>query len=98
MFTLLLPFRMARLVNRTSDEENRTFSILRKLDSLVRRGVTNSEVRHCIMVINESNNRAVLKEYYLRTREYIASAVPAEDTDRHRLNGTKAELDMLVRF
>ena len=38
VFTLLLAFRVARLVTRTSDEENRTFNILRKLDLLVKRG------------------------------------------------------------
>ena len=36
VFTLLLAFRVARLVTRTNDEENRTFIILRRLDSLVR--------------------------------------------------------------
>ena len=97
VFTLLLAFRVARLVTRTSDEENRTFTILRKLDSLVRRDVINSEVRRCIMVIDESNNQATLREYYLRTREYIASALPQDDSDRQRLNETEAELDMLVR-
>ena len=97
VFTLLLAFRVARLVTRTSDEENRTFSILRKLDSLVRRDVINSDVRRCIMVIDESNNQAQLKEYYLKTREFIASALPQDDSDRQRLNETEAELDMLVR-
>ena len=45
VFTLLLAFRVARLVTRASDEENRTFSVLRKLDSLVRRDVINPDVR-----------------------------------------------------
>ena len=97
VFTLLLAFRVARLVTRTSDEENRTFRIMRRLDSLVRREVINSEVRQCILVIDESNNQAVLKEYYLKTREYIASALPQNESDRQALNETEAELDMLVR-
>ena len=97
VFTLLLAFRVARLVTRTSDEENGTFSIMRKLDSLVRRDVINSEVRRCIMVIDESSNQAVLKEYYIKTRGYIASALPQDDSDRQALNETEAELDMLVR-
>ena len=97
MFTLLLAFRVARLVTRTSDEENRTFSILRKLDSLVRREVINEDVRQCIMVIDETNNQATLKEYYLKTRQYIATALPSDDSDRQALNNTEAELDMLVR-
>ena len=95
VFTLLLAFRVARLVTRTSDEENRTFSIMRKLDSLVRRDVINSEVRRCIMVIDESSNQAVLKEYYIKTRGYIARALPLDDSDRQALNETEAELDML---
>ena len=97
VFTLLLAFRVARLVTRTNDEENRTFSVLRKLDSLVRREVINGEVRQCIMVIDESNNQAVFKEHYLKTREYIASAIPLDDSDRQTRNQTEAELDMLVR-
>ena len=97
VFTLLLAFRVARLVARTSDEENRTFSILRKLDALSRRDVINRDVRQCIMVIDETNNQAVLREHYLKTREYIASAVPEDDSDRQSLNQTEAELDMLVR-
>ena len=86
VFTLLLAFRVARLVTRTNDEENRTFSVLRKLDSLVRREVINGEVRQCIMVIDESNNQAVFKEHYLKTREYIASAIPLDDSDRQTRN------------
>ena len=97
VFTLLLAFRVARLVTRTSEEENRTFSILRKLDALARRDVIDRNVRQCIMVIDESNNQAVLKEYYLKTRRYIATAIPADDADRQSLNTTEAELDMLVR-
>ena len=36
VFTLLLAFRVARLVSRTSEEDNRTFVIYRKLDLLAR--------------------------------------------------------------
>ena len=57
----------------------------------------NGEVRRCIMVIDEANDQAVLKEQYLKARDYIARAVPLDDSDRQRLNETEAELDMLVR-
>ena len=97
VFTLLLAFRVARLVTRTSDEENRTFTILRKLDSLVKRGVINGDVRECILVIDESNKQATLKDYYIRVRSYIADATPSDDSDRQALNQTEAELDTLVR-
>ena len=97
VFTLLLAFRVARLVTRTSDEENRTFNILRKLDRLVRRGVIEGEVRDCILIIDESNRQATLKEYYLKVRQYIREATPVDDSDREALNQTEADLDMLVR-
>ena len=97
VFTLLLAFRVARLVTRTGDEENRTFSILRKLDRLVRRGVIAGEVRQCIMDIDETNNQAKLKDHYLKTRKYIADANPLDDSDRQALNDAEAELDTLVR-
>ena len=97
VFTLLLAFRVARLVTRTSDEENRTFNLLRKLDSLVKRGVIDGEVRECLRVIDESNKQATLKEYYLRVRKHIADATPVDDSDRQALNQSEAELDSLVR-
>ena len=97
VFTLLLAFRVARLVTRTSDEENRTFTILRKLDLLVKRGVIDGDVRECILTIDESNKQATLKEYYLKVRSYIANATPVDDSDRDALNQAEADLDMLVR-
>ena len=39
VFTLLLAFRVGRLVSRTSEEDSRTFIVYRKVDMLVRRGV-----------------------------------------------------------
>ena len=97
VFTLLLAFRVARLVTRTSDEENRTFALLRKLDSLVKRGVIDGDVRECLRVIDESNKQATLKEYYLKVRKHIADATPGDDSDRQALNQAEAELDSLVR-
>ena len=97
VFTLLLAFRVARLVTRTNDEENRTFSLLRKLDGLVRRDVINGEVRECIRIIDESNRQMVLKEYYLETRRHIHEATPKDEADRQALSQVEAELDSLVR-
>lgn len=97
VFTLLLAFRVARLVTRTNDEENRTFALLRKLDGLVRRDVIDGEVRECIRVIDESNKQIVLKEYYLETRRFIGNATPNNEGDRQILSEVEAELDSLVR-
>ena len=97
VFTLLLAFRVARLITRTNDEESRTFNILRKLDRLVKRGVIDEDVRYCIMVIDETNNQSTLKEYYLKARGYIANATPENDSDSDTLVQVEADLDMLVR-
>ena len=97
VFTLLLAFRVARLVTRASDEENRTFNILRKLDRLVKQGVIDGDVRHCIMVIDETNKQLILKEYYLKARAYINNATPEKDSDQDTLTQVEADLDMLVR-
>ena len=97
VFTLLLAFRVARLVTRTNDEESRTFNILRKLDRLVKRGVIDGDVRHCVMVIDETNKQPILKEYYLKARSYIANATPENDSDSDTLVQVEADLDMLVR-
>lgn len=97
VFTLLLAFRVARLVTRTSDEEHRTFVILRKLDHLVRSDVIDGDVRNCIKAIDETNKQPVLKENYLKAREYIAKAKPVTDGDRATLIQVESDLDMLVR-
>ena len=97
VFTLLLAFRVARLTTRTSEEENRTFSILRKLDSLFRRRIIDGDVRECIRLIDETNKQAVLKEHYLKARSYFHQAAISNDSDRQILNETEAELDALVR-
>ena len=50
-------FSSGAVVTRTNDEESRTFNILRKLDRLVKRGVIDGDVRHCLMVIDETNKQ-----------------------------------------
>ena len=97
VFTVLLAFRMTRLVTRTTEEGNRTFSILRRMDSLVRRGVLNDEARQCILAIVESSNQKVIQENYLKARGHIGNAVPLNNADRLALNRSEADMDMLVR-
>lgn len=101
IFTLLLAFRVARLVTRTNDEQNRTFVILRKLDHLAKRGVIhrddNGDVRDCILSIDETNKQNELKRHYRRARGYIARATPESQSDRDTLAQVEADLDMLVR-
>ena len=101
IFTLLLAFRVARLVTRTNDEQNRTFVILRKLDHLAKRGVLHrddhGDVRDCILAIDETNKQSELKRHYRRARGYIARATPESQSDRDTLAQVEADLDILVR-
>ena len=101
IFTLLLAFRVARLITRTNDEESRTFNILRKLDRLVERGVIhkdeNGDVRDCIVKIDETNKQDELEKHYRKARSYIAKATPKVDSDRDTLAQVEADLDVLVR-
>ena len=101
VFTLLLAFRVARLITRTNDEQNRTFTILRKLDHLAKRDVIHrdeyGDVRDCILEIDRTNKQPILRYYYQKARGYINKATPESQSDRDTLIQVEADLDMLVR-
>ena len=100
VFTLLLAFRVARLVSRTSEEDNRTFAIYRKLDMLARRGVINSQVCRYILDIDQArNNSAMEKESYTQARRLIAEVDPRplNEADSQLLSDAEAQLDALAR-
>ena len=81
VFTLLVAFRVARLSSRTSEEDNRVFSVYRKLDLLARRGVINPEACDYILEIDRANNDAsTAKEAYYKVRRLIAE-VDAKSLD-----------------
>ncbi len=63
----------------------------------MRKGVIDGDARDCILVIDESNKQAPLKEYYLKLRGYIRDSTPIDDSDRGALNQAEADLDVLVR-
>ena len=63
VFTLLLAFRMARLVSRTSKDDKQTFAVCRKLDALARRSTVDPEVcRHILDMDSARNNSTAEKE------------------------------------
>ena len=102
VFTLLLAFRVARLITRSTDEENRTFNLLRKMERLTREdgGVIDPGVLHCILKIDRTNNQAALESIYLKIRSYINQAKARPDllsqSNRQALSEVEAELDMLI--
>ena len=87
VFTLLLAFRVSRLVSRTSEEDGRTFLIYRKLDQLARRGIISPQVCKYVLDIDRANNNSAAEKLaYERARSLI------EDVDRPILNEADSQL------
>ena len=97
VFTLLLAFRVGRLISRTDAEENRIFVAFRKLDFLAEHGVINEDIRKCMLKIDAPKNAAELKEAYLQARVYFRAADYSNDANRQMLIDAAADLDALVR-
>ena len=100
VFTLLLAFRVARLVSRTSEEDNRTFIVYRKLDLLARRGIIDPQVCYYILQIDKANNDvSTEREAYTKARRLIAAVDPAplNEADSQLLSDAEANLDALAR-
>ena len=101
VFTLLLAFRVARLITRTGDEDNRTFNVFRKMDILAQRGVVNEQILGCIMRIDSPKDRADLEAAYTQARNYInvarVRANSLKDVDIQFLSDAEANLDALAR-
>ena len=100
VFTLLLAFRVARLVSRTSEEDNRTFIVYRKLDLLARRGIIDPQVCDYILQIDKANNDvSTEREAYTKARRLIADVDPRplNEADSQLLSDAEANLDALAR-
>ena len=100
VFTLLLAFRVARLVSRTSEEDNQTFAVYRKLDILARRGTVDPEVcRHILDMDSARNNSTAEKEAYEKARQLIADVdpKPLKEADIQLLSDAESGLDALAR-
>ena len=99
VFTLLLAFRVTRLVARTSEEDSRMFLVYRHLDLLSRRGVVDPKVCGCILEIDRSRDLAAVREGYRTARGYIdaVDAAVLEEADSQLLGQAESNLDALVR-
>ena len=100
VFTLLLAFRVARLVGRTTEEDNRIFIMYRKLDMLARGDVISGEVCDYVLDIDRArNNSAMEKDAYTRALGLIAGVDPRalDEADRQLLSDAEANLDALAR-
>ena len=97
VFTLLLAFRVGRIINRTDAEENRLFVAFRKLDYLASAGAIDADIRRCVLIIDAPANHDELRTAYLAARSYFRSADYSDGTNREMLVQAEADLDALVR-
>ena len=96
IFTLILSFRVARLANRTRDEDNRTFNLFYELQAMSGRGLINPAVCEHILAIDSSQGPE-LQSAYAETRRCIAVALRrAGQADRDKLVAARAQLDALA--
>ena len=101
VFTLLLAFRVARLISRTGEEENRTYSAFRRLDILVQRDVIDAEVLACVVRMSSPKDLGQLESAYTEARGYINAAREnvgkMKDVDLQMLGEAESILDTLAR-
>ena len=96
VFTLILSFRVARLVSRTTDEDNRTFALVRSFEDLSKRDMISPEVSKRILDIDAADGQELVASYD-KAREYIADAIEkSSGPDRDRLIALEGELDSLA--
>ena len=98
VFTLILSFRVARLVSRTNDESNRAFALFSRIDLLAERGIVRGDIRSHILRIDASENPTDLANAYHAARHEIRLAYTESqgDADRRELAEATSELDALA--
>ena len=99
VFTLLLSFRIARLVARTTDENTQAFILFQRIDLLASRGVLANDTPQYILKIDVSEQKPEeLRHAYSEASKRISDADSNSDNDadRERLNQAQAELNALV--
>lgn len=100
IFILILSFRVARLVNRTTNEENRTFVVFQRLESLVESGLIKPDILPEILTIDESEQSPeALKRSYTEVLRGIneAKADPSISPEHKRLlSDATSDLNALV--
>ena len=99
VFTLLLAFRVARLVSRMSDEENRTFDLFERLAFLAERGVVKRDILERILIIDSSEQHpTALRAAYSEALTFISDAESGNNglEEMQQLREARASLNALV--
>ena len=98
VFTLLLSFRVARLAQRTQEEDNTIFLLFQNIDLLARRGVINEIIREHILAIDGSHAPDELQRAYREARICFIQATAANPPvdDLARLAEAESQLNTIV--
>lgn len=98
VFTLILSFRISRLVTRTRDEESKTVVLLRKLERLADRKVLDSDVMQILRRIHTAGNVDELKTAYGKMRLALAAIRHSQyyTVREDEMTTLEGELDALV--
>ena len=80
-FTLIFSFRLARLVERTTNEERLTFSTVEVLESLVGRNVLDGRSIEKFLAMESTRDPKTLDDSYRWLRKHLAIAAKRRDMD-----------------
>ena len=80
-FTLIFSFRLARLVERTTNEERLTFSTVEVLESLVGRNVLDGRAIEKLLAMESTRDPKTLDDSYRWLRKHLAIAAKRQDMD-----------------
>ncbi|MYC34337.1 MAG: hypothetical protein F4X64_14330 [Chloroflexi bacterium] len=98
IFILLLSFRVARMSERTQDEDNRILELFQSLDLLVRRNVIDRAVRDHLIKLDDARTPADLQRAYNKAKLCFAEAVAVGPDARNlaRLGAAETQLNIIV--
>ena len=97
IFTLLLAFRVANVVTRSHAEETQAFTLFRRLDMFVKRGVIEPEILEHVIRLDAPRNQADLREAYINARACVANVDRENIDERLAMNDVEAGLDAMAR-
>ena len=99
VFTLLLAFRVTRMVSRTSEEDNLTFAIYRKMELLVRRGHLSPSALDSVRKIDESDKIGDERLHYEQAQRWLqlVRTRGLSEADVQLLSDSQSQLDALAR-
>ena len=97
IFTLLLAFRVANVVTRSHAEETQAFTLFRRLDMFVKRGVIGPEVLEHVIRLDAPRNQEDLRDAYIKARACLAEVDRENIDERLAMNDVEAGLDTMAR-